>query len=644
MADIQDVIKRLRYVYSSEGADKAASDMERVSGAQASITTTSSSAERATMSLDRQFMALERRFNPVIRAQQDFEKVQRQINAAVQQNPALQGRANDVLALATAQFEKNVGATHRATEATHLFGMAGWQWRQTAMQMQDVAVSLAGGMNPLTVAMQQGGQLAGVMNARLLGAVGGFAAVAVAVAATARAYAEFDRYQIKVNAALNLTGGASGMSLGRINGLTSSLAGVGTESVNDIRSAIAELLRFRSVSGDVFERTLRASQDLATTGFFSLSTASQTLGRALSDPVRGLDTLREAGIRVSASTQKMVEDSYRAGETWKAQNAILGTVEAQIGGAAKEVDTFETSYVRAQNTLKQTLENWGGHIAGVIGLKSALDGLSAFLQRFGGPGGAAGNASLATALGKYGKVSPPIDAGEWNGFLQQMLGARDRISGVTLALERQKEVAGNTAVEVQVLEQQWAAGVTPGSAEGRNIADLVYGAEAKRTMLEATQAIRQQTTAVQIEAATVGMAGAEAEKYRLVMTAVADAKARGIRLGAGQVAVLSDEAEAYRRAAQAAAEAKLLSQTRFQSQTALMSSSDQQIAGQLQGVWGDRWREHMNDAVVDQFRVNQSLKDITSEDAKEVRVDHANRKDDQHRESSREFGPRLAAA
>jgi hypothetical protein len=97
MATIQEAIKRLRYVFTSEGADKVVSDQNKVTSAIVGSTTQQ---EKATLSLEKSFSSLERRYNTQVRAQQDFEKVQRQVNAAVAANPALQQRANDVLRLA----------------------------------------------------------------------------------------------------------------------------------------------------------------------------------------------------------------------------------------------------------------------------------------------------------------------------------------------------------------------------------------------------------------------------------------------------------------------------------------------------------------------------------------------------------------
>jgi hypothetical protein len=110
MAGIQEAISRLTFMFTSEGADKVASDMNKVGDATENLTVKSQTASTASLSLEKSFDNLERRFVTTVRAQQDYEKVQNSVNAAVAQNPALQDRANVVLAAAAAKFDAASGS------------------------------------------------------------------------------------------------------------------------------------------------------------------------------------------------------------------------------------------------------------------------------------------------------------------------------------------------------------------------------------------------------------------------------------------------------------------------------------------------------------------------------------------------------
>src|SRR4029077_14259394 len=97
MATMQEYIERLIYQFTSTGADKVADDMNKVGAAQ---TTTSTSA----LNLEKSFNSLERRMDSSVRAAQDYASIQAKVAAAVAQNPALQERANNILALAEQRY------------------------------------------------------------------------------------------------------------------------------------------------------------------------------------------------------------------------------------------------------------------------------------------------------------------------------------------------------------------------------------------------------------------------------------------------------------------------------------------------------------------------------------------------------------
>lgn len=86
--------------------------------AQVSAQATEQSA-KGQLSMAQSLDRLERRFNGALRSQQDYEKIVRQVNAAVAQNPALQARANDILARAAIHYNQaaaSSGAYARAVQ------------------------------------------------------------------------------------------------------------------------------------------------------------------------------------------------------------------------------------------------------------------------------------------------------------------------------------------------------------------------------------------------------------------------------------------------------------------------------------------------------------------------------------------------
>jgi hypothetical protein len=110
MADSQEAVRRLTIITSAPGADQAAASLRGVSQAMDGVTVASQQTDKATLSLDQKFASIERRYVSTVRAQQDYEKTQRLVNQAVAQNPALQDRANAVLAAAKDRHDQLAGS------------------------------------------------------------------------------------------------------------------------------------------------------------------------------------------------------------------------------------------------------------------------------------------------------------------------------------------------------------------------------------------------------------------------------------------------------------------------------------------------------------------------------------------------------
>jgi hypothetical protein len=110
------------------------------------VTVASQNVEKSTTSVENRFKSLERSLGTTSGQQQKFEKAQKDINLAVAQNPALQGRANEALAAAEQRFLGVAKATATSSAAT---GLARYELINLSRQFQDVGVSLAGGQSPL---------------------------------------------------------------------------------------------------------------------------------------------------------------------------------------------------------------------------------------------------------------------------------------------------------------------------------------------------------------------------------------------------------------------------------------------------------------------------------------------------------------
>ena len=107
----------------------------------------------------------------------------------------------------------------------------------------------------------------------------------------------------------------------------------------------AILATFRAVSNEtarqagIFDRATAAAADLAAAGFGSLETNSVQLGKALQDPVKGINALARSGVTFTAAQKEMIASLIASGDQLGAQKVILKAVEDQVKGTAAATAT-----------------------------------------------------------------------------------------------------------------------------------------------------------------------------------------------------------------------------------------------------------------------------------------------------------------
>ena len=154
------------------------------------------------------------------------------------------------------------------------------------------------------------------------------------------AAAESQKLSRQTDAIIKATGGAAGVTSKHIDKLTDSMSmkvGVDDEA---IRKSANMLLTFKQVRNEtgkgnkIFDRATGAMMDLANV-FGSSDAAAMQLGKALSDPVKGISALRRAGVSFTQDQQDQIKSLVATGDILGAQKIILDEVENQVGGTAE---------------------------------------------------------------------------------------------------------------------------------------------------------------------------------------------------------------------------------------------------------------------------------------------------------------------
>ena len=204
-----------------------------------------------------------------------------------------------------------------------------------------------------------------------LGAAFGIFGAGGIVAGAARAFAEQERSERKLESVLRATGNAAGFSADRLKQYAAQLQQTTNFGDELTISAQAVLATFRNVQGKVFKDATKLALDLSTVMGTDLQSSVVQIGKALNDPVVGLTALQRVGITFSTVQKQQIKDFVAQNQVMKAQQVILAELSAQFGGAAAaQKDTFAGRLQTIKNELGDILEKLGAIAAGPL-LKAA---------------------------------------------------------------------------------------------------------------------------------------------------------------------------------------------------------------------------------------------------------------------------------
>lgn len=153
---------------------------------------------------------------------------------------------------------------------------------------------------------------------------------------------EFDQLNIRTKrteAQLKATGNVSGFTANQLDRMAQSVALSTLASVEGIKDAQGVLLKFKSVSGDVFEDVINRSQDFAAVMGGDAKSAVTRLGEVLEKPSAGIKKLERHFGDVSKAQVDFMRDLEDSGRLVDSQRYALDLLSESIGGVgASEAD------------------------------------------------------------------------------------------------------------------------------------------------------------------------------------------------------------------------------------------------------------------------------------------------------------------
>lgn len=267
--------------------------------------------------------------------------------------------ANAKQAIASQSLDK-VGISAKQTTAA---------LRSVPAQFTDIVTSLQGGQAPLTVFLQQGGQLkdlfggiapaAQALGGYVLGLINPFTLLAAAAAGLAFAYKTGSEEADAFNRALILTGNSSGQTLSQLTEMARRIDGVvGTQA--QASAALAEFISAGAIGADNLERFAATALRLEkTTGQAVSETAKQfaELGRA---PLEASIRLNQATNFLTVSLYNQIKALEQQGKTTEAatlaQNAYSDAMDSRTDQIVQNLGYIEAGWKAVTKATKEALD------------------------------------------------------------------------------------------------------------------------------------------------------------------------------------------------------------------------------------------------------------------------------------------------
>ena len=314
---------------------------------------------------------------------------------------------------ASAQIDKTTASLNKAGVSAKQTAAA---LRGVPAQFTDIAVGLQGGQNPLSVLLQQGGQLkdmfggigpaARALGGYVAGLVNPFTLAAAAVGALAFAYKQGSDEATAFTKAIVLSGNAAGTTSDNLAGIAASI----DDTVGTTKQAAAALAEMVS-SGKIAEDQL---QNLATAAIAFEDATGQAVSKTIEefnklggDPVKASIKLNEQYGYLTAAVFEQIQALEEQGRTDEAAALAQETYARALNDRADEIKqslgTLESAWDAVGNAAA---EAWDAALA--VGREATIDeriaDLKAQLQEVAdvGSAGPRGRAAFQLGAGKGG--------------------------------------------------------------------------------------------------------------------------------------------------------------------------------------------------------------------------------------------------
>lgn len=239
--------------------------------------------------------------------------------------------------------------------------------RQVPAQLTDIFVSLQGGQNPLTVLIQQGGQLkdvfggirpaAAALGAQLLKLINPYTLIAAAIGTVGVAWFQAEKEQENFAKSLILTGGYAGVTQRHLDELAASLAHI-TGSQGDAAAALSKVAATGKFTGEQLQLVAEAALEMEHATGQSIDDTVAQFARLADDPVKAVVELNKSMHFLTEATYQQVKALVEQGRQEEATTMVMRAASEAMtqraGEVVQNVNTMAGAWLKLKGLVKET--------------------------------------------------------------------------------------------------------------------------------------------------------------------------------------------------------------------------------------------------------------------------------------------------
>ena len=321
---------------------------------------------RASQTQEQQLRSLVNAIDPYAMELQRLARLERELDAAQKggqfdSNPEEYQRLSSLLQTNRRELDRRSAAMNKASLSAKQLQQA---QLQLPAQFTDIAVSLQGGQNPLTVFLQQGGQLKDLfggivpalraMTGYVVGLINPFTVLAGVTLALGVAWRQADREAENINRAVLLTGTSFNFTAEEIRKSAENIADATGVSIGAATSHLLTFVEQGKVTRDTIEELTSTAITLSKLGV-PLEEATRQLSAIGDDPVKAVVDLNEKYGILNAT---IYDQAAALVEQGKQQEAVELVAEQ----AARDLETRSTQIITRYSDIAEAARSSVGFL------------------------------------------------------------------------------------------------------------------------------------------------------------------------------------------------------------------------------------------------------------------------------------------